>query len=171
MPAPWFSTPEIEISLASTSEQILDSFEVMRQLRPNLVRHQYAPMVRHLMAKEGFAIATLRCSGEIRAVAGFRVLTMLYCGRVLYVDDLVTDARDRSKGYGALMIEWLKEEAARRQCAQIQLISRNCRLEAHKFYERHGFDTECRHFFFPLAQGLLSSKPADPMLDHGSICQ
>jgi GNAT superfamily N-acetyltransferase len=141
----------IDIVVADTAELISETFGVMQQLRPNLLRHQYVPMIRYLMAREGFAIAALRDEGQVRAVTGFRIITMLYRGRILYVDDLVTDARDRSKGYGALMLEWLKAEAGRKQCCEIQLISRNHRLDAHRFYERQGFRTDCRHFSLPLA--------------------
>jgi GNAT superfamily N-acetyltransferase len=147
---------EIEIDIEETAEDIAETFDVMHQLRPNLVRTQYAPMIRHLMKKEGYVLASLRERDVVRAVAGFRIITMLYRGRILYVDDLVTDSNSRSRGYGAMMLDWLKSEAERRQCTEIQLISRTYRRDAHRFYERHGFGTDCRHFCYPITEAVVA---------------
>ncbi len=143
--------PEVDIGIADSDGLIADTFDVMQQLRPNLLRQQYVSVIRYLMKREGFAVAALRDRGKVRAVAGFRVITMLYRGRILYVDDLVTDEMARSKGHGAHMVQWLKDEAELRHCSEIQLISRTFRSDAHRFYEKHGFHTQCRHFCLPLA--------------------
>ena len=133
------------VDVATTDEDIEQTLAVMSQLRPHLAQADYLPTVRHLMRTEGYALAVLRDAGDVRAVAGYRIITMLYRGRILVVDDLVTDARCRSQGYGATMLHWLREEARRRDCVEIQLISRLARTDAHRFYLRHGFRTECLH--------------------------
>ena len=71
---------------------------------------------------------------------------MLYCGRVLYVDDLVTDEGARSRGYGSRLIARLQDEAHAHGCSEIQLISNVKREAAHRFYFREGFGIECFHF-------------------------
>jgi GNAT superfamily N-acetyltransferase len=98
------------------------------------------------MESDGFRLAFLTDDGAVRAVAGYRLMNMLYCGRLLYVDDLVTDERVRSRGYGARLLEWLKDEGRRHHCAELQLISRVTREEAHRFYFREGLGIECFHF-------------------------
>lgn len=118
----------------------------MRQLRPHIARDDYVPAVRALMAREGYRLAVLADEGEVRAVAGYRYMTMLYCGRLLYVDDFVTDERVRSRGYGARLLDWLKGEGRAQGCAELQLISRVVREQAHRFYFREGLGIECFHF-------------------------
>lgn len=134
------------ISIALTDAEIYAAFEVMNQLRPNLARADFESLVRSLMDNEGFRLATLLDEGAVRCVAGYRVITMLYRGRILVVDDLVTDAAARSRGCGARMISWLKQEARRLGCEELQLISRLTRTDAHRFYVREGFRVECVHF-------------------------
>jgi GNAT superfamily N-acetyltransferase len=134
------------ISIAQTDEQIAATFDVMHQLRPHLAREDYVEAVRALEASDGFRLAALSDEGEVRAVAGYRVMSMLWCGRSLYVDDLVTDARVRSRGYGKRMLDWLREEGARQGCTDLQLISRVTREEAHRFYFREGMSIMCFHF-------------------------
>ena len=64
----------------------------------------------------------------------------------MYVDDLVTLSEQRSKGYGAKLLFWLKEYAAREGCVQMHLDSGIQRKEAHQFYEREGMSMASFHF-------------------------
>lgn len=134
------------IEHADSDEQIAATFDVMRQLRPHLEAEAYVAQVRALVASDGYRLAALTDAGEVRAVAGYRYMTMLYCGRLLYLDDLVADERVRSRGYGHEMLEWLKAEARRNGCAELQLISRVVREQAHRFYFREGLGIECFQF-------------------------
>ena len=136
----------IQILQAESDAQIAASFEVMRQLRPHLVHDEYVPLIRNLMASDGLRLTTLLEEGEVRAVAAWRIMTMLYCGRLLYVDDLIADERSRSRGHGARLIAHLKQEARALGCREIQLISNTKREQAHRFYFREGFGIECFHF-------------------------
>jgi GNAT superfamily N-acetyltransferase len=134
------------IQKAETDEQIAATFDVMRQLRPHLAREEYVPTVRAMMASDGFRLAAAVDDGQVRAVAGYRIMTMLYCGRLLYLDDLVSDEQARSRGYGKALLAWLKEEGRREGCTELQLISRTTREGAHRFYFREGFGIECFQF-------------------------
>ena len=134
------------IQHAETDAQIAATFDVMRQLRPHLSPGEYVPLVRGLMKSDGFRLAALTDEGEVRAVAGYRIMSMLYCGRLLYLDDLVTDERTRSRGYGRQLLDWLKEEGRREGCSELQLISRVTREGAHRFYFREGLGIECFQF-------------------------
>jgi GNAT superfamily N-acetyltransferase len=136
----------MNVHIVETDDQIAATFDVMQQLRPHLTRDDYLRQVRELEERDGFCLAALMDDGEVRAVAGFRVMSMLCCGRVLYVDDLVTDERVRSRGYGRGLLLWLKEEGGRRGCNDLQLISRVTREAAHRFYFREGMSIMCFHF-------------------------
>jgi len=75
---------------------------------------------------------------------------MLFSGRILYVDDLSTDEQHRSKGYGKLLLDWLKAEAKAHGCEQLHLDSGVQRERAHRFYCREGLTICCYHFQTPL---------------------
>lgn len=135
-----------DVRIAETDDEIAATFDVMSQLRPALARDAYVPLVRRLMQEEGYRLAALHDRGRVAAVAGYRPMTMLHCGRLLYVDDLVTDAAARSHGHGRTLLDWLKEEGRRRGCRELQLISRVVREQAHRFYFREGLGIECFHF-------------------------
>ncbi len=139
---------------AQSDAEIEATRDVVRQLRPHLDPATYVADVRALMASDGYRLAALLDDdGAVRAVAGYRMLRMLYCGRVLSVDDLVTDERARSRGHGTALLEWLKAEGRAAGCAELQLISHVTREAAHRFYFREGLGVIAFHFRAALEAG------------------
>jgi GNAT superfamily N-acetyltransferase len=134
------------ITTPTTDAEIAATFPVMAQLRPHLTAETYVARIRGLMASDGFRLACLSEDGVPRAVAGYRILDMLYCGRLLSVDDLVSDEAARSGGHGKALLDWLKDEARREGCAQLELISNVVREGAHRFYFREGLAVDAFHF-------------------------
>lgn len=138
-----------DIHLASSDEEILACFPVMRQLRPHLVESQFLTRVRRQMAA-GYRIAWLEAGGRVVAVAGYRFKETLFLGRFVYVDDLVTDAEQRSRGHGQRLFAWLVDLARREGCSHLELDSGMQREDAHRFYLRHGMRVRSHHFSLPL---------------------
>jgi GNAT superfamily N-acetyltransferase len=128
------------------------AWPVMAQLRPNLAdAGEFVRRVRQQMAEEGYRlVAADDAVGIPRALAGFRIQTMLWRGRSLYVDDLVTDAGVRSGGYGRVLFEWLVAEGRRLGCAQLHLDSGVQRFDAHRFYLRQRMAIVGHHFSLSL---------------------
>ena len=139
----------MSIALAKTDAEIRDCFPVMVQLRPKLVERDWVPQVRR-MERGGFQLVALREDGVVRAVAGFRIYENLYAGRLLYVDDLVTDQNARSRGHGQELLLWLKERARANQCANLELDSGTHRVDAHRFYLRERMIIANFHFVMKL---------------------
>jgi GNAT superfamily N-acetyltransferase len=126
-------TDAMTIRLADTDVEILGCFPVMVQLRPHLVRERFLPTIRN-QERGGYRIAYLEESGEVRAVAGFRIVDNLAGTRILYVDDLVTDAERRSGGFGGALLDWLVDRAREEGCRYLELDSGVHRFDAHRFY-------------------------------------
>lgn len=159
-PAWWFYQPAATrptlaghaIRVADADREIDDCFRVMVQLRPHLVRSEFVTRVRRQMA-DGYRLAYLLEETAVCAVAGYRVSENLAWGKFLYVDDLVTDAAQRSRGCGKALLAWLKDEAQRSGCLQIDLDSGTQRKDAHRFYRREGMDLASYHFHRKLSDG------------------
>lgn len=133
------------IKLAETDEEIARCFAVMRQLRDHLIEENFLPQIRRMQA-EGYQLTYLEDAGEVKALGGFRIFEMLARGRFMYVDDLVTNAADRSKGYGDAMLDWLADYAKTHDCEYLNLDSGVHRFGAHRFYLRKRMDIVCHHF-------------------------
>jgi GNAT superfamily N-acetyltransferase len=133
------------IRLVESDRDIDRAFPVMAQLRPHLDGSAFVATVRR-QALEGFHLAVLEDDGHVRAVAGFRVFDNLVGGRILYVDDLVTDATVRSKGYGKAMLDWLSARARGAGCQFLELDSGVQRFDAHRFYLVNRMQISSHHF-------------------------
>lgn len=134
-----------QITLVRTDSDIERAHAVMTQLRPHVPLEGFVDRVRR-MEREGFQLAFLEDAGEVAAVAGFRVMDQLVAGRVLYVDDLVTDENARSLGHGAALLDWLRKHAKNSGCTFLELDSGVQRAGAHRFYFREGMAIVGYHF-------------------------
>jgi GNAT superfamily N-acetyltransferase len=56
------------------------------------------------------------------------------------IENMVVDERARSKGHGERLVRHAIEEAKRAGCYKVSLTSNKRRKDAHRFYERLGFD-------------------------------
>jgi GNAT superfamily N-acetyltransferase len=131
--------------LAIADVDIAACYAVMAQLRPHLVEDQFVETV-HRMHATGFQLAMRTHEERVMAVAGFRIIENLHTGRILYVDDLVTDATARSGGHGAALLRWLADYARDHRCLALELDSGTHRHGAHKFYLREGMAISDFHF-------------------------
>jgi GNAT superfamily N-acetyltransferase len=135
-----------QINIVTTDREILDTYGVIRQLRPAIKKLDYLRLVRLQQEEVHFEIAAMRERGRISCVAGFRICRSLGWGKYLYVDDLVTDENRRSRGAGQAMFRWLVREARKRKCDELRLDSAVYRHEAHRFYLRERMDIACFNF-------------------------
>ena len=130
---------------ADSDRDIAECYEVMAELRPHIPREQFLPLVRSMQA-DGYRLACIRDDGRVVAVAGYRFGTNLFCGRHLYVDDLVTADSERSKGHGRELLAWLRALALESGCDVFHLDSGVQRKRAHAFYLREGMEQSSLHF-------------------------
>jgi GNAT superfamily N-acetyltransferase len=137
---------DFRIAVAQTPAEIVRCYAVMRELRPHFTtRKKFVERVRR-QQRDGYLLAFAEADNEVRAVAGYRFLESLYSGRFLYVDDLVTRARDRSAGYGGKLLDWLVQQARERNCDQLELDSGVQRFDAHRFYFMKRMKIASYHF-------------------------
>jgi len=117
---------------------------VHRQLRTALpadyctkMQRVFAGGGRMVVAAEGDAVGGL---------AVWRVHENTAIGVHLYVDDLVTDERRRSRGVGHVLMQWLEQRARELSCVALVLDSGTQRTHAHRFYFREGLVVVCFNF-------------------------
>jgi GNAT superfamily N-acetyltransferase len=133
------------VRLAESDRDIAACFPVMSQLRQHLKQDQFVTRVR-LQEQTGYRLAMLEDAGAVRALGGFRIVENLFSGRMFYVDDLVTDDRERSKGCGTQLIQWLIERARTEECQSFELDSGVQRFDAHRFYMANKMIISSHHF-------------------------
>jgi GNAT superfamily N-acetyltransferase len=109
---------------------------VHRQLRPHLPEDYSEKMWRVL---EGARMALAVEDAAVLGLAVYRWHENTFDGLKFYVDDLVTDEDQRSKGVGHFLIQYLEKVAKELGANGLVLDSGAQRTQAHKFYFREGF--------------------------------
>lgn len=134
-----------DIRAADDPATLRAAWPVVAQLRPHLDEEAFLAQALRQQA-EGWRATVLLEGGVVRAFAGWRVQEMLAHGRLLYVDDLVTDSAARSAGHGKALLDWLKAQASALGCRSLQLDSGTQRIDAHAFYLRERLRIVSFHF-------------------------
>ena len=143
-----------EIHLATDSEQIQSCYKTMHQLRPYLTSEQAFISQVQRQIQEGYCLAYIQDNGKIKALGGFRFLEFLAWGKVLYIDDLVSDAGTRRNGYGSKLLKWVINEAKKAKYDQVHLDSGPQRHDAHRLYLNHGFKIIGHHFALDFKESI-----------------
>ena len=126
----------ISIALVTGEAAIKKTFAVMVQLRPGLEKKEYVQRVQRQQIG-GYLLANLMRVDTVKAVVGFRLIENFSRGKHVYVDDLVTEQAERSKGYGAMLFKWVIAYAQDEGCNWLELDSGVHRQGAHRFYFDH----------------------------------
>ena len=130
----------IQKDIVELSEtELAESFKVMRELRPHLTQEVYVARVKEMRAR-GYRLLALKVEGDIAVLAGVTFDLNLYWGRHLFVYDLVTAEKYRSKRYGKRMLGYIHNLALSEDCEAVALSSSFPREGAHLFYEREGYE-------------------------------
>jgi len=134
----------MQVKLAAITD-IPKIIPAMQELRPHLSAEQMTMMITQ-MFDEGYYLAYVGDHDMAYAVAGFRIITFLYSGKTLYIDDLVTHKDHKRLGYAGELLSWLKGYAEEQECEHFSLDSGFQRKDAHRLYLNHGLELEAFHF-------------------------
>jgi len=136
---------------ARTESDLRRCFPALAELRPHVRETEFVGRIRRQQAAGYHLVFLAPPRQPAVTVAGYRVLECLMWGRFLYVDDLVTQSRQHSRGWGQQMFQWLIREARRLKCTELHLDSGVHRFAAHRFYLGQRLDITCHHFAMKLA--------------------
>lgn len=70
----------IEIKTAITDNEIASCWEAIFLLRPMLEKENFVSQIKELQ-QEGYTLLYIEENNQVTAIAGYRIYTMLYCGK------------------------------------------------------------------------------------------
>lgn len=143
---------------AETDAELRACWPVMQQLRPHLNEgaDDFIARVRR-MQRDSYRLLAVWQGDTVLALAGYRLQeNLVYGGRFLYVDDLVTDAAARGKQWGARLIEATTRIAEEAGCVRFVLDTGLSNALAQRFYFRQGLLTEAIRFGRTLRTGAAA---------------
>ncbi|MDR0570799.1 MAG: GNAT family N-acetyltransferase [Clostridiales Family XIII bacterium] len=99
-----------------------------------------------LEAEDDFAFFLFAEGKPVGFCHGTFFNTFWLSGQTCYVSSIITNAEERRKGYGRLLMDHAKSLAQARGCRAVVLDSGLPRKEAHQFYEIYGLE-KCAYCF------------------------
>ncbi|MFJ8453539.1 GNAT family N-acetyltransferase [Bacillus paramycoides] len=130
----------MNISEIVTEAELHDVLPVFQQLRTKLSKEEASSLFQK-MKEENYKLLSLRNEeDEVVSLAGVAICTNFYNKKHVFVYDLVTAEAHRSKGYGNVLLSYIEDWGMENGCESIALTSAFPRLDAHRFYEREGYD-------------------------------
>jgi GNAT superfamily N-acetyltransferase len=136
----------MHIETVVSQSDIANCFPLIKQLRPHLDFEKYQVQIQNQRDSAGYTLIYLEDQAEIKSVLGYRITDFLAWGKVLYIDDLITDEKSTGKGYAGILLDWVFAKAKELHCDQVHLDSGYQRHDAHRLYLKKGMKLACHHF-------------------------
>lgn len=129
----------------ATEQDIEQLIPIIKELRKHRTAEQLREMLSQQM-KDRFQVIFIGDDKHVYAMAGFRTMEVMFSGKTLYVDDLITHPDHRKNGYGGTLLRWMIQYAKDNEYDHFSLDSGNERKDAHRLYTKHGLDVIGAHF-------------------------
>ncbi|KEK25029.1 GNAT family N-acetyltransferase [Bacillus gaemokensis] len=137
----------MDVREIKTEEELNAVLPVLQELRTALTKGETQSLF-HQMKEESYQLFSLfNNEGEAVSLAGVTVCTNFYNKKHVFVYDLVTAEAHRSKGYGEALLSYIERWGEEQGCTCIALTSAFPRVDAHRFYEREGYDKVSYSFY------------------------
>lgn len=135
----------MEIRLLNSKQEMLENFELLLEMYPNLTLEEYSNELDD-MIPNNYGQAGVYIDNECVGLTGFWIGTKLWCGKYLELDNVVISSKQRSKGIGKYLFDFMEEKAKNEGCTMLALDSYTSNFKAHKFFYNHGFAPRGFHF-------------------------
>lgn len=125
--------------VVKTEADLKRCFPLIKELRTHLSWEDFSSIYKDTHDHAGYEIVAVEEDGQILALMGYRFLSDFIRGKHIYVDDLVTTEKSRSKGLGADLLRYAEDLAKRTGCKSLRLCTGIENEQGVKFYERNGW--------------------------------
>jgi GNAT superfamily N-acetyltransferase len=134
-----------DIRIAREEDEVRRCWPAFQELRPHLRSEEEFIARWREQAGEGYQVAYIVEGDRVPAAAGYRLMSTMAWGRILYLDDLVAVEASHGSGLGTALLQFLQGEARRLGCDALHLDTGYQRHRAHRTYLRNGFRMDCMH--------------------------
>ena len=134
-----------QVRTIRTDLEIQQCWEVAFLLRPHLDKSSWLPMIEEMMKNEKYCIAGIIENEKVVAFAGYRFMTSLHSGSIIYIDDLCTLESYRGKGLASRLLKHVESIALSNNKDAVVLDTDFKNNTAQKLYLKNGFKLAALH--------------------------
>ena len=144
----------MDIKIISTDIEIEQCWEVAFLLRPHLNKNNWVSIITEMMQNEKYNLIGIMDNDKFVAFAGYRRMTSLHSGNIIYIDDLCTLESYRGKGLASQLLEYVKAIAIAENKDTVELDTGFDNNTGQKLYLKSGFKLAALHLSCDLRQRL-----------------
>lgn len=104
---------------------------------------------------QNFVFFLQEAGEKVAFMHGMLIYSCPHYGKAYHLSTIIVNQAKRRKGYGRLMMDYVKKQAEELGCHAVVLESALYRKEAHAFYEAYGFQKFGYNFELRLGQPVL----------------
>jgi len=134
-----------QVKIIKTDAEIQQCWEVAFLLRPHLDKNKWSSTISEMMQNEKYSIAGIIVDDQVVAFAGYRVMTSLHSGNIIYIDDLSTLESYRGKGCASQLLAHVRAIAISTHMDAVELDTGFDNNTAQKLYLKNGFQFSAVH--------------------------
>lgn len=134
-----------QVKTIKTELEIQQCWDVAFLLRPHLNKLHWTSMVSEMMRTERYCLAGIMDEGKFVAFAGYRMMTSLHSGNIIYIDDLCTLESHRGKGLATQLLKHVEGIAIANQKDGVSLDTDFNNNTAQKVYLQNGYRLSALH--------------------------
>jgi ribosomal protein S18 acetylase RimI-like enzyme len=136
---------KISIEVVDDISKMLYQYDLIKLLNPNLTKETYQNLLIE-MVKNNYKQAICFYQNKPIGVSGFWINSKIYSGKYLEIDNFVVDEAFRGKEIGRQLCNFLIDLAKNENCEVVMLDAYLENINAHRFYEKTGFQKKGFHF-------------------------
>ena len=144
-----------QVKIIKTDPEIQQCWEVAFLLRPHLSKDNWSSMISEMMRNEKYCLAGIMDNDRVVAFAGYRIMTSLHSGNIIYIDDLCTLEAYRGKGLASQLLRHVKAIAISNNKDAVVLDTNFNNYIAQKLYLNNSFQLTAIHLSCDVRKGYL----------------
>lgn len=134
-----------EMKAIETATEIQKCLDVALILRPHLNKDTWLATVNEMLKNEKYELRGFYDKEKIVAFIGYRKMTTLHSGYIIYIDDLCTIENYRGKGFGGKLIAYVRSIAESEHMDAVVLDTGFDNHTAQKLYFKNHFELSAVH--------------------------
>ncbi|ALU26577.1 GNAT family N-acetyltransferase [Myroides odoratimimus] len=134
-----------EIKAIETASEIQKCLAVALILRPHLNKDTWLITINEMLKNEKYALKGIYDKENIVAFIGYRKMTTLHSGSIIYIDDLCTVESYRGKGFGGKLLAHIRSIAESESMDAVVLDTGFDNHTAQQLYFKNHFELSAVH--------------------------
>lgn len=133
----------IEFDKAS---DMMIAYPLVTQMYKDMSSQQYRASIEEMITVNNYRMIAVFLDEKLVGVCGYWIFLMLYCGRYIQASNLIVDEKNRGKGIGKLILNYIENIGHQHECKRFVLDSYTENKKSHPLYFREGFYIRGFHF-------------------------